>query len=73
MIVYFKAKKMNKAKAKPRNLKQEARDLNEESKDLDYSSIAAKLCGQELTDQQKKDVEEFNEQYDKMQDLDSWH
>ena len=31
------------------------------------------MCGQELTEDQKGEIEKFNDQYDKMQDLDSWH
>ncbi len=31
---------------------------------INFDSVAAMLCGEELTDEQKKDVEQFNQAYD---------
>lgn len=31
---------------------------------VDFDSIAAMMCGEELTDSQKKDVEQFNKEYE---------
>lgn len=39
-------------------------DENKRS-EINFDSIAAMMCGQKLTEDQKKDVEEFNRQYDK--------
>ena len=73
MIVEFKRPEKKEKVTHIRNLKKEAEELNNDSKDLDFGAIAAMMCGQELTEDQKGEVEKFNDQYDKMQDLDSWH
>ncbi len=36
----------------------------EAKKEINFNSISAMLCGDELTDEQKRDIEAFNNEYD---------
>ncbi|MCR5669641.1 MAG: hypothetical protein K6G10_01430 [Butyrivibrio sp.] len=69
MIKEFRPKKENK----PRNLVNEAKELESKANDINFDSIANMLCGKPLSEKDKEEVEKFNDQYDKMEDLNSWH
>lgn len=58
----------NRKKKKP-NIAAEAGKLERQANELDFTGIGKMLCGQELTDEDKKNVEEFNRQYDRFDEL----
>lgn len=39
-------------------------EVNATEKEINFDSIAAKLCGKQLSDAQEADIEMFNAQYD---------
>lgn len=59
----------DKNRNKKKNIAAEAGKLERQASELDFSAIGKMLCGQELTDKDKKNVEEFNRQHDRVDEL----
>ena len=64
MIVDF-----NNHKDRKPNIPREAARLERRADELDYTSISKMLCGQELSKEDKKNIDKFNRQYDRVDGL----
>lgn len=58
----------NRKKKKP-NIAHEAAIIEKAANELDYSSIGNMLCGKTLSDEDKNNVDEFNRQHDRINEL----
>ena len=56
-------------KKKTESIPAEAARIEKEASELDFSAIGKMLCGQKLSDEDKKTVEKFNDQYDRINEL----
>lgn len=59
----------DKNRKKKPNIAAEAGKLKRQADELDFIGIGKLLCGQELTDDDKKAIKEFNRQYDRRNEL----
>ena len=56
-------------KSKKETIPERAAKLERDASELDFSAIGNMLCGHDLSDSEKKEVEKFNEQHDEMERL----
>ncbi len=56
-------------KKKQPNIAHEAAIIEKAANELDYSSIGNMLCGKALSDEDKNNVDEFNRQHDRINEL----